>query len=111
MIRAGDLSPYPGSIQTSDKCGGQSSERLNNSWMIIVTHCYISSDNRDIFDEWYRSRGWYLYGERLVFPPVLRLGSIGLEIGNQFLTVIRPDGSVLVVQQVIYRAGKLITNH
>ena len=111
MIRAGDLSTYPNSVRTSKNCGGQSTEHLNGSWMFIFTRCYISADSEAKIDEWHKLRGWYPSGERLVFPPVLRLGSIGLEIGKQFITEVRSDGSVLIVQQVIYRFGRLISSH
>ena len=111
VFRVGYISAYPNTIRAHEICGGQSLKHLDNSWMIVITRCYISSDNQNNIVDWYRSRGWYFSGERLVFPPILRLGPIGMEFGKQFLTEIKPDGSVLIVQQVIYRAGKLIIDN
>ena len=65
------------------------------------THCFSTADDEEKIDDWYRTRGWFRIGERLLYPDI-NLGLVRLMVAKEFLTERQPDGKILLVHSVKY---------
>lgn len=107
FVVTGEIEHYPNGEPMTTNCGGNSFD-VRRSQMIWFVRCYTTTDDHSTVQDWYRQRGWFSFGERMVFPS-LKMGPYALERGKQFSTTIQEDGKVLIVQQIIYRMGYPVT--
>ena len=105
----GEMLRYPNAIPFNKGCGGRSFGQFKKWWMATFTQCYATTDTPSQVEDWYRARGWYYNGERLIFP-IWTFRQTTFEGGKQFSTSLLPDGKTLIVQETLYRAGPCVWN-
>jgi hypothetical protein len=92
---------YPNVTAFRDRpCGGYLGF-IDPTMEIWFTYCFLTSDVEEEIHEWYRSRGWFRFGERLLYPKI-NLGLVQIMITREFNTEKQANGNLLVVHSVHY---------
>lgn len=98
---SGGIGFYPNVIAFRDRpCGGYLGF-IHPTMEIWFTHCFLTSDAEEEVHEWYRSRGWFRFGERLLYPKT-NLGLAQIMIAREFNTEKQANGDFLIVHSVRY---------